>query len=311
MIIHSDLHIHTHCSCDSACAQLPDIVQAGQQARFAHWGISDHLHTRFNLPDIEIAAREFRESGPVRGFHFGLEITCATLWECRKIARRDYTSCFVCELNGVPFRTMTPIDGVMFGGPPNGPLHLDITAAEIDRLGIEYVIGGVHKPNYTELKPRPMIDDFFNQSCYLIRHELVDILAHPWDMLPFWSGNYLTTRDPKDRDYQVLRMIPREYWDELERLLLRHRKLAEINNFILFPEVPDDIRHYYLEKLAQWRSAGVKFSYGSDLHGAKYQFDMLAEMDKLLVEYGFTEGDFALPLRLRPSPGTTGTGRLP
>ena len=56
MIINNDLHIHTHCSCDSACAQLPTIIEAGKKAGFAHWGVSDHLHTRFNLSDIEIAA---------------------------------------------------------------------------------------------------------------------------------------------------------------------------------------------------------------------------------------------------------------
>ena len=298
MIIDQDLHIHSHCSCDSACAQLPDIAEAGKQAGFTHWGISDHLHTRFNLPDIEIAAEEFRQLGKIPGFHFGLEISCATQWECEKIARRDYTSCFVYDLKGHPFRTMTPIDGIMYGGPENGSLMLDITPEDIKRLNIEYIIGGVHKPNYTEQAPKPMIDDFFNQSCFLIRHELVDILAHPWDMLAFWSGYYLITRDPADRDFNVLRMIPNEYWDELEHLLISCNKLAEINSFIIYPEVPEDIRHFYFEKLARWRDAGVKFTYGSDLHGAEYNFEFKATFEKLLMQYGFSAGDFALPKAL-------------
>ena len=68
MIIEQDFHLHTHCSCDSASAQLSDIVNGAQEAGLKHWGISDHLHTQFNLPDIEIAAREFREFGPVEVF---------------------------------------------------------------------------------------------------------------------------------------------------------------------------------------------------------------------------------------------------
>ena len=292
MKLDQDFHIHTHCSCDSADAQIAHIAEAAKKNGFAHFGISDHLHTRFNLPDIEIARKEFLEYGPVEGFHFGIEISCATAWECEKIAKRDYASCFTCEVHGKKFQTMTPIDGVMYGGPANGPLQLDITAEDIRRLGIEYLIGGVHKPNYTDQNPKDMIDDFFNQSCFLIRHEFIDILAHPWDMLAFWAGWSIVTKDPEDMRYDAFAMIPQEYWDEMAKLFTENGTLAEINlNF----KMPEEVLHLYMSRLARWREKGVKFTYGSDLHRAPYNEEKRQKTEEILTEYGFTEGDFAIP----------------
>lgn len=292
MKLTQDFHIHTHCSCDSANAHIPHIVEAAQKNGLKHFGISDHLHTRFNMPDIEISRREFLEYGSVDGFHFGIEISCATAWECEKIAKRDYASCFTCKVNGHPFQTMTPIDGVMFGGPAGGPLQLDITAEDIKRLGIEYLIGGVHKPNYTDQNPKDMINDFFNQSCFLIEHEFIDILAHPWDMLAFWSGWSLVTKNPGDVRYDAFKMIPGEYWDEMAKRLNETGTLAEINlNF----NMPEDIFHLYMSQLSRWREKGVKFTFGSDLHLQPYREKQLHDTENILTEYGFTEKDFSLP----------------
>ena len=295
MILKHDLHIHTHNSCDSACAQIADIVREAQALGVKTFGISDHLHTRFNLPDIVAARKEFLEFGPLHGFHFGIEVSCATQWECDKIARRDYASCFTYDLKGHPFQTMTPIDGIMYGGPAGGPLCVDLTEEEIAQLGIEYVIGGVHKPNYTEQEPVPMIDDYFNQSCFLIRHPLVDILAHPWNGLVFWSGYFIVTRAPKDLDNSVFSRIPQEYWDEMGHLLVEYGKRAEINACLLSPN-KSELVEPCLEQFARWREKGVRFTYGSDLHTAHFfSTENFEKMNALLEEYGFTEKDFAPP----------------
>lgn len=295
MKLEQDFHIHTHCSCDSASAQISEIVKGCKNMGYKHFGISDHLHTKFNLPDIEIARKEFLEYGKIEGFHFGIEVTCASQWECEKIARRDYASCFCCEVNGEKFQTMTPIDGVMYGGPANGPLMIDITAEDITRLGIEYVIGGVHKPNYTEQTIPDMIDDFFNQSCYLLNHELVDILAHPWDGLPFWSGYSIVSKNPADRHPEAFLQIPQEYWDELAHLLTANNKLAELNCCNLFFE-DKKIAHFLMEKMTEWKEKGVKFTFGSDIHSPDYP--ETDDVSDLLTEYGFTEEDFGLPPHL-------------
>ena len=191
----------------------------------------------------------------------------------------------------------------MYGGPANGPLMLDLTQEDVDRLGIEYVIGGVHKPNYTEQTVPAMIDDYFNQSCFLVKHELVDILAHPWEGLAFWSGYFVVTRDPADYHPEAFEKIPQEYWDELAHLLISNKKLAELNCCdICSPRFDGKIARFTLEKLAEWREKGVKFSFGSDLHRAAYPIEgetSIRQAEKVLTEYGFTEEDFALPSRLK------------
>lgn len=292
MKLKQDFHIHTHCSCDSASASIAEIVRGCQAAGYEHFGIADHWHTVFNRPDIEIARREFLEFGKVDGFHFGLEISCATAWECEKIAKRDYASCFTCEVNGRKFQTMTPIDGIMYGGPVNGPLMIDLTEDDIDKLGIEYVIGGVHKPNYTEQTPKSMVEDFFNQSCYLLNHKLVDVLAHPWAGLAFWSGYNVVTHDPSDIRQEAYDLIPQEYWDELAHLLVSNNKLAELNRCNIFYK-DERVRSMIMEKMIEWKEKGVKFTFASDLHAAKYPDT--SNDSEVLTQYGFTDDDFALP----------------
>jgi histidinol phosphatase-like PHP family hydrolase len=185
---------------------------------------------------------------------------------------------------------MTPIDGIMYGGPAGGPLQLDITEEDVRQLGIEYLIGGVHKPNYTDQNPEDMIDDFFNQSCFLIRHELIDILAHPWCMLEFWSTWKIVTGEPLN--YGAFEKIPQEYWDEMAKLMIENQTLAEIN---LDFRMPENIFHLYMSQLSAWREKGVKFTYGSDLHIAPYREEKIPKVEKILSEYHFTESDFINP----------------
>lgn len=295
MLFPHDLHIHTHCSCDSASASISHIMEACKKMGYEHYGISDHLHTHFNFPDIEIARKEFLElEARPANFHFGLELTCATKWECEKIAKRDYASCFTYLLNGHPFQTMTPIDGVMYGGPANGPLYLDITKEEMQAQGIEYIIGGVHKPNYTEQKPLPMIDDYFNQMRFMLEDDRIDIIAHPWWGLPFWSSYAIIKQE--ERNYRSYKMIPREYWDELAKMFIEKGKLAELNAGYLGEDAASEgFFHFYMEEMAKWREKGVKFTFGSDLHAAEYQYDAVFEFEEKVKSYGFREEDFQHP----------------
>ncbi|MBR1967226.1 MAG: PHP domain-containing protein [Lentisphaeria bacterium] len=298
MIIKQDLHIHTHCSCDSASLHIPEIVQHCQNLGFEHFGISDHLHTAFNMPDIEIANREFNAFGHVKGFHFGIEVTCATKWECEMIAKREYASCFVCNVLGKPFQTMTPIDGIMYGGPAGGPLQIDLTRDDIERLGIEYVIAGVHKPDYSEHNFKAVLEDWYSQLCYLANHELVDIIAHPWEGLPFWSGDCIVNRS-SPQDFGLYLQIPQEYWDTLGELMVKNGKLAEFNPCIILAErIPEVIRFKIIEKMAGWKEQGVKFTFGSDSH-REYKEDHILKCDEILSKFGFTENDFGLPEALK------------
>jgi histidinol phosphatase-like PHP family hydrolase len=298
MIIKQDLHIHTHCSCDGANLHLPEIIKGCQELGFEHFGLADHLHTAFNMPDIEISKKEYDEYGLVKGFHFGIEVTCATKWECEMIAKREFASCFTCQVLGKPFQTMTPIDGIMFGGPAGGPLQVDLTKEDIQRLGIQYVIGGVHKPNYSELTFKEILEDWYNQSCFLVNNPIVDIIAHPWEGIPFWSGDNIVNRN-STQDFELYLKIPQEYWNNLGDLIVKNNKLAEINPAIIFRDIiPEKVRYAVIEKMAAWKEKNVKFTFGSDSH-CKYDVENIIKYDKVLSEFGFKESDFDLPKGLK------------
>lgn len=57
MNITSDWHIHSRNSCDSACMTMADLVADAAAAGITDYGITDHVHTPFNLPDIAAAEK--------------------------------------------------------------------------------------------------------------------------------------------------------------------------------------------------------------------------------------------------------------
>jgi len=99
------------------------------------YGLTDHIHTAYNLPDIVSARRDYLASRPPANFHFGVEVSCVDQRECDRVAAGDYTAWGDEPVYG--FRDMTDYTGQMAIG---------ITPDEIRELGIEYVVGGVHWP---------------------------------------------------------------------------------------------------------------------------------------------------------------------
>ena len=62
MKIRQNLHIHSHHSCDSACATIADIQQEMLKLGMIEFGLSDHLHTNYNLCDIQGAKKDRHEN---------------------------------------------------------------------------------------------------------------------------------------------------------------------------------------------------------------------------------------------------------
>ena len=91
MKIRQNLHIHSRHSCDSACAQLDDIQKEMEAAGITEYGLSDHLHTHYNLCDIQGARNEFLCYDRPKNFHFGIEVSGISEWERDKIASGNYT----------------------------------------------------------------------------------------------------------------------------------------------------------------------------------------------------------------------------
>ena len=75
MKLKTNFHIHSQHSCDSACAKILDIIKEMEEMGFEEYGLTDHLHTSYNLPDIISARRDFLASCPPEHFHFGIEVS--------------------------------------------------------------------------------------------------------------------------------------------------------------------------------------------------------------------------------------------
>ena len=280
MKIRQNLHIHSAHSCDSACATLNDIQKEMTDLGMKEFGLSDHLHTQYNLCDIQGARNDFLCYDRPKNFHFGIEISGISEWERDKIAAGDYVRYFDDPVYGIRFEQ----------GPSDSPVCIGITEKDIKDLGIEYVIGGVHWPLYS--KPENAYEDFFRQQLYLIENPLVDILAHPWDAIEMAVGDWYHHRDKAHIDYNAILNIPQEYNDKLLEALLKHKKCAEINLAVLLaPSAPEECKKYYWNLLAQWREAGVKFTIGSDQHSAHSIPVMFSAAELILDAYGFKESD--------------------
>lgn len=130
MRITSDWHIHSNNSCDGACASIADIIREGAALGIKDFGISDHLHTPYNIPDLVASRKEYLECNPPANFHFGVEASCVSQWEINEIAKG----------NGGD----NPVYGIREGGPINSPLAIGINEDDIAELGIEFVVGGTH-----------------------------------------------------------------------------------------------------------------------------------------------------------------------
>ena len=282
--IRQNLHIHTHHSCDSACALIRTVNDSMTRFGIDQFGISDHIHTQYNLCDIQSSRNDFLSFCPPPNFHFGVEASCMAKEECDRIARNDYHAW-----------GDEPVYGFRGKDEPfHGEMSLGITAQNVKELGIEYVIGGVHWPLGNPQGRQNIIRHYFNQQKFLLEHPLVHILAHPWYSLELTAGDWYTYRDAAHIDRSIFAEIPQELNDRLGELALQNRKLIEINAACLFsdsPEYVDFLRKIY----TRWKAMGVRFTFGSDTHSADFAPDLFTRAEAILGSWGLTENDFSLP----------------
>jgi len=283
MPITSDWHIHTHHSCDQASLQTADLIAGAREQGIADLGITDHLHTPYNLPDLAASRQEFLAAAPSGRLHFGVEVSCVTRWELEEIARGQHAE---------------PVYGIRQGGPPEGPLAIGLEQEHLAALGIEYVVGGAHWPLYVPLEREAVIRDYHRQNMFLATHPLVDIVAHPWWWMGAWQdadGRYTT--DPWLGDFRV---IPQSLHQEFAAAVREGEKVVEINlgAVVLSRAYPERFQRQYLEYLAWLRERGVRMCVGSDCHGARYQMDF-PRAAELLASVGIKDAEL---WRLPPRP---------
>ena len=278
MKITSDWHIHSRNSCDQAALVVADLVAEAEEKGITDFGLTDHIHTPYNLPDLARSREEYDSTGPSPRFHFGVEVSCVSQWELDRLAA---------DPDCVPNATY----GIRSGGPVGTDAAIGISRAELDQYGVEYVVGGTHWPLYVELKREDVIRDYHRQNMFLATHEMVDIVAHPWWWHKHWQdddGNH--TGKPWFDDFGH---IPNSMHDEFAAALIETDTKAEINlgAMLLSPHYPEHFKYQYLDYLAELKARGVTFSTASDCHASHYDTDFEAGA-AMLATVGITEADF-------------------
>ena len=275
MKISSDWHIHSRNSCDSAALVVADLVQEARERGIEDFGVTDHIHTPYNLPDLGRSRAEYLGSKPSARFHFGVEVSCVSRWEIEQVAK------------GV---ASNPVYGIRSGGPAGGELAIGITVRDVEAYGIEYVVGGTHWPMYVLLERDAVIRDYHRQNMFLAAHELVDIVAHPW----WWHGHWQDTTGAFTGEpwFDDFNRIPRTMHDEFAALAVEHDRKVEINLWAMLLNAlyPDRFKRQYLEYLAGLKSKGVRLCIGSDCHNAHYEADFDCA-SRMLQSVGIGEQD--------------------
>ena len=125
--IKQDWHIHSYHSCDCDGIyygmNLDDLPAEAEQIGILQYGISDHIHTDYNKPDLISSKKHYdlvlSRNPDLKGkFHFGVEVSCMSEWELEKIRNGDYSGDI--------------IYGIRKGGPPNTKPAITLDKHDID-----------------------------------------------------------------------------------------------------------------------------------------------------------------------------------
>ncbi|MEI6521162.1 MAG: hypothetical protein WCO98_14165 [bacterium] len=215
-MITTDWHIHSRNSCDchggvikTAMAELTADIKAHGIRDF---GITDHIHTPVNLPDLYASRAEFDALPTDHHRHFGVEVSVVSAWEIGEIATGNHDA---------------PVYGLRSGGHPGCKLAIGLSEEEEKILEIEYLVGGTHWPMYVPLEREAVIRDYHRQNMYLATHPMITVVAHPWWWMGHWQdddGMYRT--GPWFDDFSC---IPQSIHNEFAAAALQYAKVVEIN----------------------------------------------------------------------------------
>ena len=284
MAITSDWHIHTKCSCDSACMEFEDLINEAKRLGITDFGVSDHYHTRIQEADIAASRKEYEkalESHPelLGHFHFGIEATVISQWEVEKIARGEYDE--------------TPVYGFRSGGPKNAPVMFDFDEEFLKKYKIDYVIAGMHWPMYCDTDLNSVLKEYHRQYMFAATHPLTDILAHYlWCDIGLFRYHFnLPDYENPFYDFSV---IPNSMKDELKAALLENNVAYELNFGMFFSNKfsPRSV-DAYLSYAAELQESGIKLSMGSDSHAPRLsdKCDYKA-LDEKCKKFGIKTSEF-------------------
>jgi len=275
MRLASDYHIHTQHSPEPECTGTMEAVSMRALAvGLRSFGVSDHLHARINVPDIEASREGFDRVRPAvdADFHFGVEVSCLRQWDLEENDKAG---------------EQASVYGVHRGGPEDSPLTVYLPAELRQRLRFEYVIGGAHWVLGAPYEQEAVIRSYHRQNMLLAVHPFVDIVAHPWWWMGHWQGADGMYRGlPWLGDFSV---IPDAMHREFADAVVAHGKAVEINAGAIFlnPQYPGSFKQQYVKYLKKLKGWGVKFSLGSDAHSVERIGDTL-RIREVLEELGLS-----------------------
>ena len=249
MALNTDWHIHTKCSCDSACMDFETLIEDAKKYGITDFGVSDHYHTRIQTADIAASRAEFEKAleshTELKGhFFFGIEATPVSLWEIEKIARGDYD-----EL---------PVYGFRHGGPEFAPVTLDFNDEFIEQFKIDYVITGIHWPMYCPADEQSLLKEYHRQYMFAATNPYTDILAHyTW----YDKGIFPGVENP----FLDFSKVSDTMRSELKFALIENNVAFEVNGGAIFDDnLPRTFIDEYLGWVADLQRGGVMLSFGSD-----------------------------------------------
>lgn len=284
MKLTSDWHIHSCYSHDSAAMTMPDLVRNVEGKGVCDYGVADHFHTRYNLPDIAASYKAFWALPPSPHFHFGVEVSCVSKWEIDEIATGKYKN---------------PVIGLRSGGPSDSPLAIDLSIKDIETYKIEYVIGSSHWPINTSMEIQGQIREHHRQNMFLVCNPLVDIVGHPW----YWKKNLWGIQGNCFSAipwFGEFHKIPKSMHNEFAAAAVEHGTIVEINlraNVLRSFDL-ENYNKQYLEYMAYLKSQGVTLCLGSDCHSAQYEIN-LGKASLMLKSVGIMDKDlWKLPPRI-------------
>lgn len=267
MIIHSDWHIHSEASYDSALP-LSEIEVVSKTFGFEKIGITDHLNfndTKF-LGDLKASVHsveKFKER--CNRVVLGVELTPIEKPQFDYIAKNGTSEGYVPPAS-------TPYD-----------IELALTKEELKAYGIRYAIGASHwrvdVPNGRSKGSdlHACIKEWHRQQMWLACDERVTILGHPW-----YNGSGLW--------YDDFSVIPPAHKDELAAALKEHGKYVECNShFFNSQKTTETFKQQYADFLRELFEKGIPVIYGSDSHNT-YKPEHIAT-EKYLLCAGFVDGD--------------------
>lgn len=274
-MIHSDLHIHSEYSYDSALP-LETIIKEAEARGYRQVGVTDHL----NLPNhkfigcIERSAenvRKMQKDHPI--LLLGVELT--------PIEKPFYDFCVKypeTEWYNPPGYT-PPTSGV----PIPYPYEMGMSKEELMALGVQYAVAAAHgyidtpAPDVRSIKD--CVDAWYRMHMYLAQDERTTILGHP-----YYHGLHLW--------YDDFSVVPKSAHEELAAALKEKNKLLEMNVDMIVNDIASErFKQQYAEYIRFMFESGVRITYGSDAHGG-YP-DRREDLYPYLAAVGFRDGDFS------------------